>query len=53
MSTLNVFTQSVKQQFVSLVLLNFTQKYYQDIQLKLLQQDIQFHPDHLKSVREN
>ena len=38
---------------IYLILLNLTQKQYQDGQLELFQYYIKIHPDHLESVWEN
>ena len=38
---------------ISLLSLNLTQKQYRDVQLELLEHHVKFHPDQMKSVKEN
>ena len=42
-----------KTAVISLVLINLTQKYCQDIYIELLYDHIRFHPDQLTIVQEN
>ena len=48
-----LFDAVSKTAVISLVSLALTQKSYQDVQNELLQNHNKFHPDQLKSVREN
>ena len=49
----SVFDMVLKTAIITLVTLNLTPKKYYYVQLELLQKQITFYPDHLKSVQEN
>ena len=47
------FLDAVSETAIISLALVLTQKEHQDVQLKLFQHHVHFHPDQLKSVREN
>ena len=49
----SVYKKREKKAVISLSMVNFTQKLYQDVQLELLQHQIKFHPDQLKRIDKN
>ena len=48
-----LFDAVSKTVVISLESINFTQTYYQDVQLELVQHNIKFQPDQLKRAQEN